>query len=200
MTQPLQADVVIVGSGIAGALAATRLAQAGLRILIIEAGQTRGPQSSGATFPGCRHQGARMRLPSAARGHPSHLGPPGRLVSAGRPRLLQEHLPEGGGGYHLALARHLPAPRAQRLSDTNPVRPRGGLADHVCRPGALLPASRACARGVGGFQPRSGFTAQRPVSAAAHPANLSGPHAGPDPGRHPLRGPGHATGAQFGRT
>ncbi|WP_323000461.1 GMC family oxidoreductase, partial [Castellaniella sp.] len=39
MTQPLQADVVIVGSGIAGALAATRLAQAGLRILIIEAGK-----------------------------------------------------------------------------------------------------------------------------------------------------------------
>ncbi|MFA7438450.1 GMC family oxidoreductase [Castellaniella sp.] len=39
MTQPLQADIVIVGSGIAGALAAHALAQAGLDVVILEAGQ-----------------------------------------------------------------------------------------------------------------------------------------------------------------
>ncbi|WP_424317295.1 FAD-binding protein, partial [Castellaniella sp.] len=31
MTQSLQADIVVVGSGVAGALAAARLAKAGLR-------------------------------------------------------------------------------------------------------------------------------------------------------------------------
>lgn len=39
MTQPLQADIAIVGSGIAGALAAARLAKAGLRVIILEAGK-----------------------------------------------------------------------------------------------------------------------------------------------------------------
>ncbi len=39
MTSPLQADVVIVGSGVAGALAAARLAEAGLQVLILEAGK-----------------------------------------------------------------------------------------------------------------------------------------------------------------
>lgn len=39
MTTNLQADVVIVGSGVAGALAAVRLAEAGLQVLILEAGR-----------------------------------------------------------------------------------------------------------------------------------------------------------------
>ncbi len=39
MTQSLQADIVVVGSGVAGALAAARLAKAGLRVLILEAGK-----------------------------------------------------------------------------------------------------------------------------------------------------------------
>lgn len=39
MASPLQADVVIVGSGVAGALAATRLAKAGLQVLIVDAGK-----------------------------------------------------------------------------------------------------------------------------------------------------------------
>lgn len=39
MTDPLQADVVIVGSGVAGALAATRLTEAGLQVVILKAGK-----------------------------------------------------------------------------------------------------------------------------------------------------------------
>ncbi|WP_322998354.1 GMC family oxidoreductase [Castellaniella sp.] len=39
MASPLQADVVIVGSGVAGALAAARLARSGLQVLILEAGK-----------------------------------------------------------------------------------------------------------------------------------------------------------------
>jgi len=39
MASPLQADIVIVGSGVAGALAAAHLAEAGLQVLILEAGK-----------------------------------------------------------------------------------------------------------------------------------------------------------------
>lgn len=39
MNQPLQSDIVVVGSGVAGALAAARLAKVGLRVIILEAGK-----------------------------------------------------------------------------------------------------------------------------------------------------------------
>lgn len=39
MSRSLQSDVVIIGSGVAGALAAVRLAEAGLRVIILEAGK-----------------------------------------------------------------------------------------------------------------------------------------------------------------
>lgn len=40
MTEPLQAHVVIVGAGVAGMLAAYKLAQAGARVIVLEAGPT----------------------------------------------------------------------------------------------------------------------------------------------------------------
>ena len=38
MSEPLKADVVVIGSGVAGSLVAWRLAEAGLKVLILEAG------------------------------------------------------------------------------------------------------------------------------------------------------------------
>ena len=38
MSAPLVADVVIVGSGIAGAITAARLARGGVKVLVLEAG------------------------------------------------------------------------------------------------------------------------------------------------------------------
>ena len=38
MVDTVQADIVVVGSGVAGALVAAKLAAAGLKVLILEAG------------------------------------------------------------------------------------------------------------------------------------------------------------------
>lgn len=39
MTGSLEADVAIIGSGVAGALAAARLAESGLKVVVLEAGK-----------------------------------------------------------------------------------------------------------------------------------------------------------------
>ena len=112
----IQADVVIVGSGVAGALVAERLARAGVRVAILEAGPRidRGE----ALWRYFRAPFKTPESPYAAT--PEADFPltidPGPLVPSVGSGLVQEHLPESGGRHHLALAGHLPAALAERFS------------------------------------------------------------------------------------
>ncbi len=110
MADAISADVVIVGSGISGAMLAAGLAKAGVKVAVLEAGDQVRPCDGREHLLECRHQGARVRLSADSPGHASGLERPHLLVSPGRSRQFRQHLHQGGGGHHLALARHLPAP------------------------------------------------------------------------------------------
>ncbi|MCK9514223.1 MAG: FAD-dependent oxidoreductase [Pigmentiphaga sp.] len=61
MSTPISADVAVIGSGIAGALMASRLASAGIKVLILEAGDTVDRVTAVKTF-----QQALAKVPESA--------------------------------------------------------------------------------------------------------------------------------------
>ena len=139
MADDITADVIIVGSGISGALMASKLAAA--------RGQGRDPRGgrrrSIAARPS-RHywnavdQGAGVPLSADAAGDAPDLERPRLLVQADRPGQVREHLHQGGRRHDLALARHLPPLRAERLPAEVALRPGRRLADLLRRDRAVL--------------------------------------------------------------
>lgn len=106
----IEADVIIVGSGVSGALLAAKLSQAGVRVPILEAGArvdraeaTQRFWNSAIRVPECPYP------PSPEADHRSATI---LLVPAERARQIQEHLPQGRRRHDLALAGHLPSLRS----------------------------------------------------------------------------------------
>jgi glucose dehydrogenase len=90
-------DVLIVGSGIAGALIAWRLGRAGKKVLILEAGEALPPDINGYmnTFLAAKDKVPESPYPPALFGAAGLTNP--RTVNAGRPTVLSL-LPKGGFG------------------------------------------------------------------------------------------------------
>jgi choline dehydrogenase-like flavoprotein len=101
----IEADVIVVGAGISGALLAAKLSQAGVKVAILEAGATVDRGAAIQRFWDGRDQGARMPLSAEPRG-PSPDQQRSRL-------LVPEHLSQGGRRYDVALAWHVLALRAE---------------------------------------------------------------------------------------
>jgi len=79
----LDADVVIVGAGIAGVLMAKHLAQAGLRVLILEAGTGKGLDAQGYQSFVETYQAAMVKVPNSA--YPNNPNAPQPTVADTRP-------------------------------------------------------------------------------------------------------------------
>jgi choline dehydrogenase-like flavoprotein len=92
------ADVVIVGSGIAGGHAAFRLASAGTRVLVLEAGPHLSRNAAVANFVRSRGKGPNAPYPSMAFApHPTDEDPDSFYVQAGPDRFLGSYARLFGG-------------------------------------------------------------------------------------------------------
>ena len=113
MSGDIAADVVIVGSGVAGALLAARLAAAGVKVAILEAGAKVDRGDATQRFRDAVIKVPECPYPATPEAMHPDLQRSGFLVPPARPRQIQEHLCQGRGRHDLALARHLlafPAP------------------------------------------------------------------------------------------
>ena len=163
MAEDISADVIIVGSGISGALLAARARRRGREGRDPGGGRGGRSRNGGPDLLGCGHQGSGVPLPADAAGDASDLERPAFLVRAGRAGPFLQHVPKGGRRHHLALARHLPSLRAERLPAEDALRPGRGLADLLRRTRAILWPRRAGDRRIG----RRGATiSARPAAAA----------------------------------
>ncbi|HLO22544.1 MAG TPA: NAD(P)-binding protein [Methyloceanibacter sp.] len=143
----IEAEIVIVGSGIAGALLAARLAQAGVKVAILEAGAK--VDRAEATLLECAAQDTGVPLSAEPKGRSSDQQRPRLLVSSDRAGQIQEHLSQSGRRDDVALARELPALRSERFSPLRRLSLRGRLADHLRGPRAVLQRGRGRDRRVG---------------------------------------------------
>jgi choline dehydrogenase-like flavoprotein len=95
---PWSADIVIVGSGVAGSLVATRLASAGLRVLILEAGPRIDRAAAVRKF-----QAAPIKIPECAypdapyAQHPTSDDPDHYFIQDGAAKFLSTYLRQVGG-------------------------------------------------------------------------------------------------------
>ena len=118
----------------------TRLAQAGVKVTIVEAGP-RVERGAAVT----QFYDALVKVPECAYPNTAYAPHPrsddlDALLRAGRPAEIREHLPAPGRRHDVALARHLPAPRARRLPPRDALRPRRRLADRLRRARAVVRA------------------------------------------------------------
>ena len=140
---PWSADIVIVGSGVAGSLVATRLARAGLKVLILEAGPR--VQRSAAL---AQYRDALIKIPESPypdapyASHPVSDNPDHYYLQDGPDKFAQP-VSATGRRHHVALAGHDAAFRSRRLQAALEIRRRRGLADLVRRSGAVVLRSRA---------------------------------------------------------
>ena len=124
----IEADVVIVGSGVAGALIADTLAGAGVKVAILEAGDEVDRSEAVDRF-----QNALIKTPESAypvgpdADHPLSWDPDYWYRQSG-PEQVPQHLYQGGRRNHLALARHRNPHVSQRFSAGKPLQPRRRLA------------------------------------------------------------------------
>ena len=169
----MDADVAIVGAGIAGAMIASRLAAAGVKVVVLEAGPR--VQRGDAVV---QFMQAAIKVPECA--YPERhvcaapaLGQPRQLLRAGRTAEILEHVPAPGGRHHVALARHLPAPRARRLPACDEIRARRRLADRLRVDRAVVCAGGKRDRRLRRFRAGPGIAAQRAVSDARDRADVS---------------------------
>ena len=118
-------------------------------------------------------QGAGVPLSAGAAGHAPDLERPRFLVPAGRAGQVREHLYQGGRRHDLALARHLPPARSQRLPAEVALRPGRRLADLLRRHRAILRRGGERDRGVGRLGGRPRRAADQALSDGGDPADLS---------------------------
>ena len=190
MVDTIQADVVVVGSGVAGALIASRLAANGLKVLILEAGP-RVDRGEGLE----RFQKSRTKTTLSPYANPPHAQSPGhrpaeRLLRPQRPHEVRGAVSARRRRQHLALGRQRVPPASQRLPDALAVRQGGRLADRIrgaaaaLRPGGTRAGRRRRPRHLPGAGPA------RRLPHAAHPADLQRPHGreGGSPARHDAEG------------
>ncbi len=109
----IEADVIIVGSGISGALLAAKLAKAGVKVAILEAGAKVDRAAATQRFWDAPIRVPECPYPPGPEADASDQQRSRLLVPAGRPGQIQEHLSQGGRRHDLALARHLLALRAE---------------------------------------------------------------------------------------
>ena len=145
----------------------------GLKVAILEAGQRSRSGNSCPDLLGCGDQGSRMSLPAYPAGDAPDLERPAFLVRAGRARPLRQHLPQGGRRYHLALARHLPPLRPERLPAEDALRTGRRLAALLRGARAFLRARRGGDRRVRRRERRPRRAPQRRLPNARHSADLS---------------------------
>ncbi len=157
----IRTDVVVVGSGVAGALVAFQLAKAGVKVTILEAGPPVDRDEAVEVFRAATAKVPESPYPNTAWApHPTVLEigvTRNRLLHPGRPGPVRLHLRADRRRHHLALARHHPAAAAQRLPDEDPVRGRRELADQLCRPGAVVRQGRVRDRRGRGQRQRPGL-------------------------------------------
>ena len=127
----IEADVIIVGSGISGALLAAKLAQAGIKIAILEAGARVDRAEARQRFwdapirvPECPYP------PTPEAEHPISNDPDYWYRQAGPNKFKSTYLKVVGGTTWHWLGTCL-ALRAQRLSSPHRPWPRARLADRL---------------------------------------------------------------------
>ncbi len=144
-------------------------------------------------------QGARVRVPEHALRAAPAFRQPRCVLRAGGPAEIREHLPAPGRRHHVALARHVPAPRARRLSPGERLRARHRLAARVRRARAVVRGRRERDRrgrrlgGGPGLAAHEALSDARDCDVVRRPARRAGVR------RHALPGARDAAGPQLGR-
>ena len=103
MAETYQADIVVVGSGVAGALTAAKLAAGGSKVLILEAGPRVDRGEGLERFQKSRTQDDAVALCKPGACAVAGYGSAQRLLRAERADEVRGAVSAGGGWEHLAL-------------------------------------------------------------------------------------------------
>ena len=105
MSAPLDADVVIIGSGVAGSLIAWRLAEAKLKVLILEAGPRIDRVEAFKSYLAARDKNASAPYPPASYAPAPQYNAWERLLHQHRPRPVSRNVYARCRWLDLALGR-----------------------------------------------------------------------------------------------
>jgi NAD(P)-binding Rossmann-like domain len=193
----VSADVVIVGSGVCGALVAAHLATRGIKVLVLEAGPRIARPAALAQYRAALIKVPECPYPNAPYApHATSDRPEGYYLQNG-PAKFEAILPAAGGRHDLALARHDVLVRPGRFSTAIEFRGWRRLADFVRRPRALVLRGRAGAWRRGRSERGARRPTQPAVSTARHPDVISGSTRCSGRREAQLHRRAHSAGAQF---